>query len=203
MRELNEIKAHAVVVDAPSTPLLITPAVVVDAAALQQPGAAAGRSGDASFDADMVIVLAALLCALVCALGLNSLVRCLVLRLRFRRGALATSAAATAPVPAATDTCCGLEKRQLRRIPVVLYDRQAKAGVSTAATDDCAICLGEFDGGDMLRVLPRCCHGFHVQCVDVWLATHSSCPTCRSSLLEEAGGGDDDTGEETAAGGET
>ncbi|PNX78977.1 RING-H2 finger protein ATL72-like [Trifolium pratense] len=49
---------------------------------------------------------------------------------------------------------------------------------------DCPICLGEFMDGEKVRVLPNCNHGFHVECIDKWLLSHSSCPTCRQSLLE-------------------
>uniref|UniRef100_A0A0E0N499 RING-type domain-containing protein n=2 Tax=Oryza TaxID=4527 RepID=A0A0E0N499_ORYRU len=50
----------------------------------------------------------------------------------------------------------------------------------------CAICLGEFADGEKVRVLPRCGHGFHVRCVDTWLVSHDSCPTCRGSVLHGA-----------------
>lgn len=29
-------------------------------------------------------------------------------------------------------------------------------------------------------MLPQCGHGFHVACVDTWLGSHSSCPSCRA-----------------------
>lgn len=47
---------------------------------------------------------------------------------------------------------------------------------------DCAICLGEFEGGELLKLLPNCNHGFHVSCIDKWFQLHSSCPLCRSRV---------------------
>ncbi|KAG2651460.1 RING-H2 finger protein ATL78-like isoform X2 [Panicum virgatum] len=47
----------------------------------------------------------------------------------------------------------------------------------------CAICLGELEPGERVRVLPKCNHGFHVRCVDRWLLARSTRPTCRQSLF--------------------
>ncbi|KAK9284000.1 hypothetical protein L1049_012259 [Liquidambar formosana] len=132
------------------------------------------NTSEANFDTNMVIILAALLCALICALGLNSIVRC---ALRCSRRFAFETPDQTAARLAAT----GLKKGALRRIPVALYGSD---GVNIPATD-CPICLSEFMGGDMIRVLPKCNHGFHVRCIDIWLMSHSSCPTCRQSLLEQ------------------
>jgi hypothetical protein len=66
------------------------------------------------------------------------------------------------------------------------------AGGGEDIDDVCAICLGEFVDGEKVRVLPRCGHGFHVRCVDAWLVSHGSCPTCRRPVIEGApakGGG--------------
>ncbi|KAJ0453190.1 putative transcription factor C2H2 family [Helianthus annuus] len=73
----------------------------------------------------------------------------------------------------------GVKKKALKQIPVAVYG----AGLEIPATE-CPICLGEFMEGEKIRVLPQCNHGFHVRCIDVWLASHSSCPTCRRSLAE-------------------
>ena len=48
----------------------------------------------------------------------------------------------------------------------------------------CPICLSEFVEGEKLRVLPGCCHSFHMDCIDAWLVSNSSCPSCRKSLLD-------------------
>ncbi|MQL99619.1 hypothetical protein Taro_032350 [Colocasia esculenta] len=156
----------------------------VETAAPPSPGAAAsagpkarGYGGDTNFDTNMVIILAALLCALICALGLNSIVRC-VLRCG-RRMAFETPEEAAARLAGT-----GLKKRTLRQIPVAVYGQ----GAGIPATE-CPICLGEFADGEKVRVLPRCNHEFHVRCIDTWLASHSSCPTCRHSLLDRAAGG--------------
>ncbi|KAJ6877660.1 RING-H2 finger protein ATL74-like [Populus alba x Populus x berolinensis] len=131
-------------------------------------------SSEASFDSNMVIILAALLCALICALGLNSIVRCAI---RCSRRFAFETPDQTAARLAAT----GLKKSALRQIPVIIY---GVSGIHTIATD-CAICLGEFIDGEKVRVLPKCNHGFHVRCIDKWLVSHSSCPTCRHSLLDQ------------------
>ncbi|XP_020253697.1 RING-H2 finger protein ATL74-like [Asparagus officinalis] len=147
-------------------------------------------AGDANFDTNMVIILAALLCALICALGLNSIVRCV---LRCGRRIAFETAEETAARLAAT----GLKKKALRQIPVAVYGSEG-ANIPVAATD-CPICLGEFADGEKVRVLPKCNHGFHVRCIDTWLASHSSCPTCRHSLLDRATAAGGGAGQQHAA----
>ncbi|XP_023761139.1 RING-H2 finger protein ATL43 [Lactuca sativa] len=44
---------------------------------------------------------------------------------------------------------------------------------------ECAVCLSRFDPSEVLRLLPKCKHAFHVECVDTWLDAHSTCPLCR------------------------
>ncbi|XVE98865.1 hypothetical protein REPUB_Repub03eG0145600 [Reevesia pubescens] len=44
---------------------------------------------------------------------------------------------------------------------------------------ECAVCLTRFEPNELLRLLPKCKHAFHVECVDTWLDAHSSCPLCR------------------------
>uniref|UniRef100_A0A0C9S704 TSA: Wollemia nobilis Ref_Wollemi_Transcript_10090_1462 transcribed RNA sequence n=1 Tax=Wollemia nobilis TaxID=56998 RepID=A0A0C9S704_9CONI len=133
-------------------------------------------SSETNFDTNMVIILAALLCALICALGLNSIVRC---ALRCSRRMVFESAEDGAVRIANT----GIKRRTLRSLPIFVYGGPGAPPLPGLCTD-CPICLAEFIHGDKVRVLPKCNHGFHVKCVDTWLLSHSSCPTCRQCLLE-------------------
>ncbi|KAL7207258.1 hypothetical protein ACSBR1_029254 [Camellia fascicularis] len=118
-------------------------------------------------DSDFVVILAALLCALICVLGLVAVARC-----AWIRRISARSAAPHLPPNK------GLKKKVLKSLPKLTYTSDDAAKFS-----DCAICLTEFVAGDEIRVLPQCGHGFHVQCIDMWLGSHSSCPSCRQSLV--------------------
>ncbi|KFK37056.1 hypothetical protein AALP_AA4G206800 [Arabis alpina] len=49
-----------------------------------------------------------------------------------------------------------------------------------AADTECAVCLSVLEEEDTVRELPNCKHVFHVDCVDTWLTTCSTCPVCRA-----------------------
>ncbi|GAB4833038.1 RING-H2 finger protein atl80 [Ancistrocladus abbreviatus] len=127
-----------------------------------------GNDGEA-VDSDFVVILAALLCALICVLGLIAVARCAWLR-RLSGGAASLSHCSANK---------GLKKKVLRSLPKLTYSPDLHAG----RLADCAICLTEFAAGDEIRVLPQCGHGFHVSCIDAWLGSHSSCPSCRQILV--------------------
>uniref|UniRef100_A0ACD5W642 Uncharacterized protein n=1 Tax=Avena sativa TaxID=4498 RepID=A0ACD5W642_AVESA len=173
--------------EAEQTTPLVTPAAAAAAAGggavggtlSSSPGAA---GSNANFDANMVIILAALLCVLICALGLNSVIRCILHCGRRLAPSTSTAVTTTTTTSARAHQQAGLKKKALRRIPVEVY---GGATALPATATECAICLGEFADGEKVRVLPRCHHGFHVRCIDMWLATHTSCPNCRASLAED------------------
>jgi E3 ubiquitin-protein ligase EL5 len=77
----------------------------------------------------------------------------------------------------------GVDPELLRSLPVTVYRAAAPNG--SAAEDvgvECAVCLCELEDGEEARFLPRCGHGFHAQCVDMWLASHTTCPLCRVTV---------------------
>ncbi|XP_004500836.1 RING-H2 finger protein ATL80 [Cicer arietinum] len=131
-------------------------------------------SSDSSVvDSDFVVILAALLCALICVLGLVAVARCGCLR---RLRISSTTLTSTTTPPAAANK--GVKKKVLRSLP-----KHTATAESAVKFSDCAICLSEFTAGDEIRVLPQCGHGFHVSCIDAWLRSHSSCPSCRQILV--------------------
>lgn len=46
----------------------------------------------------------------------------------------------------------------------------------------CAICHNEFETNDIIRRINSCGHFFHINCIDTWYATHTSCPICRNNI---------------------
>ncbi|KAK7386563.1 hypothetical protein VNO78_26896 [Psophocarpus tetragonolobus] len=133
---------------------------------LLQSAAAPPTEAAVAAESDFVVILAALLCALICVVGLVAIARCAWLR----RG----SAATLPPVPVPANK--GLKKKVVNSLPKFTYADEGQR----CKWSECAICLTEFAGGDEVRVLPQCGHAFHVACVDTWLASHSSCPSCRA-----------------------
>ncbi|CAL9071495.1 unnamed protein product [Musa textilis] len=50
--------------------------------------------------------------------------------------------------------------------------------------ESCIVCMEEFVSGEELRVLPRCKHWFHGECIRRWLLVPSmTCPVCRMLMF--------------------
>ncbi|KAK3018278.1 hypothetical protein RJ639_003546 [Escallonia herrerae] len=73
----------------------------------------------------------------------------------------------------------GLDQAFIDALPVFMY----KEIVGLKEPFDCAVCLCEFSEKDKLRLLPMCSHAFHINCIDTWLLSNSSCPLCRGTLF--------------------
>ncbi|GMJ07407.1 Arabidopsis Toxicos en Levadura 42 [Hibiscus trionum] len=72
----------------------------------------------------------------------------------------------------------GIDKRAVESLPFFRFSslRGSKRGL------ECAVCLSKFEDTEILRLLPQCKHGFHIDCIDQWLEKHSSCPLCRQKV---------------------
>ncbi|KDP38767.1 hypothetical protein JCGZ_04120 [Jatropha curcas] len=75
----------------------------------------------------------------------------------------------------------GVDQSFIDTLPVFHY----KSIIGLKNPFDCAVCLCEFEDEDKLRLLPKCSHAFHMECIDTWLLSHSTCPLCRGSLLPD------------------
>ncbi|KAF8714831.1 hypothetical protein HU200_027365 [Digitaria exilis] len=75
----------------------------------------------------------------------------------------------------------------LRALPVTVY-RAGKKDDGRAGDEalECAVCLAELVDGEKARFLPRCGHGFHAECVDLWLLRgNPTCPLCRVEVVDD------------------
>ena len=79
----------------------------------------------------------------------------------------------------------GLDQAVLETFPTFEYSvvKGLKIGKGVL---ECAVCLNEFEDNETLRLIPKCDHVFHPECIDAWLASHVTCPVCRANLTEPA-----------------
>ncbi|XP_040381323.1 RING-H2 finger protein ATL72-like [Oryza brachyantha] len=85
---------------------------------------------------------------------------------------------------------CGLAAQAIDALPTFTYEPPAAADVeaaggkpsAAAAAALCAVCLEDVQAGETVRRLPSCGHLFHVDCIDMWLHAHRTCPLCRRDL---------------------
>lgn len=75
----------------------------------------------------------------------------------------------------------GVDEKTLLTIPIITYKKPDSDLMTNQS--ECAVCLGDLDDGDSVRVLPNCKHLFHVKCVDEWFVGHTSCPVCRVPVV--------------------
>uniref|UniRef100_A0A0E0LCB3 RING-type E3 ubiquitin transferase n=1 Tax=Oryza punctata TaxID=4537 RepID=A0A0E0LCB3_ORYPU len=79
------------------------------------------------------------------------------------------------------------------KIPEFAYTGSARQGGGGGGEGaQCSVCLGAVQAGEVVRRLPACKHLYHVECIDMWLASHATCPICRTEV--EPPPGDDDGG---------
>ncbi|CAI9755684.1 unnamed protein product [Fraxinus pennsylvanica] len=69
----------------------------------------------------------------------------------------------------------GIDRSVIESLPFFRFSslKGSKEGL------ECAVCLSRFEETEVLRLLPKCKHAFHMNCIDMWFENHSSCPICR------------------------
>ncbi|XP_039039375.1 RING-H2 finger protein ATL1-like [Hibiscus syriacus] len=73
---------------------------------------------------------------------------------------------------------CGLDESAIQEILTFWFEREG----NERSIYGCVVCLNEFQEHDILRVLPKCNHAFHLDCIDIWLQSNENCPLCRTSI---------------------
>lgn len=72
----------------------------------------------------------------------------------------------------------GLDKTVVESLPFFRFSslKGSRDGL------ECSVCLAKYEDVEILRLLPKCRHAFHIGCIDQWLEKHSTCPLCRRRL---------------------
>ncbi|KAJ4888893.1 putative RING-H2 finger protein ATL12 [Raphanus sativus] len=75
----------------------------------------------------------------------------------------------------------GLDKTAIDSLPFFRFSalKGSKQGL------ECSVCLSKFEDVEILRLLPKCKHAFHIECIDHWLDQHATCPLCRNRVSIE------------------
>ncbi|XVE97571.1 hypothetical protein REPUB_Repub03eG0031000 [Reevesia pubescens] len=75
----------------------------------------------------------------------------------------------------------GIDRTIIESIPFFHFSalKGSKEGL------ECAVCISKFEDSDVLRLLPKCKHAFHMNCIDKWLERNSTFPLCRYKFDSE------------------
>lgn len=77
----------------------------------------------------------------------------------------------------------GLQPSIINTITILKY----KSADGLVDGTDCPVCLSAFREDEILRLLPKCNHAFHIRCIDTWLRSHTNCPLCRAAVVSTDG----------------
>ena len=65
-----------------------------------------------------------------------------------------------------------------------ICDQHTQKVYTTTTSTTCSICIDEFEEGELVRLLPRCGHAYHTECILPWLTERQGCcPLCKIPVL--------------------
>ncbi|KAK5581030.1 hypothetical protein RB653_001058 [Dictyostelium firmibasis] len=78
----------------------------------------------------------------------------------------------------------GATNEQIASIEETLYFIPGVRNKQSANNTDtrCTICLEDFEPNQLIKILPKCKHHYHSECIDPWFANSKFCPQCRVEL---------------------
>ncbi|MCO5594567.1 hypothetical protein L7F22_048599 [Adiantum nelumboides] len=144
----------------------------------------------------MGVIIVVFFVSMLFILMFNLYIRCL--GSSYSTSSLFAVHGSTAPLPQRVDrsppqhhgpVASGLDKATIAQLPTSIYRAQETTGrgphirEKNEALLDCAICLSEFLDKEKGRWLPSCKHAFHIECIDMWFCSHSTCPLCRTDVV--------------------
>ncbi|KAK9101659.1 hypothetical protein Scep_025089 [Stephania cephalantha] len=125
----------------------------------------------------MLAAVIMLFCVIVLVLALHLYARwCWIRRARPRPGPQQQQEEEEQHELDVNDGAGGLDASLIRSLPILIFNPDVNDGL------ECAVCLCDISEGEKARLLPKCNHGFHVDCIDMWFQTHHTCPLCRNSI---------------------
>ncbi|KAM5577126.1 E3 ubiquitin-protein ligase ATL31-like [Rosa sericea] len=134
-----------------------------------------------NFNSSMALVIVFLVCAFF-IVGFFSIYirRCAETHMSNAGGSLGAAAAIGIP-----GRRRGVDPAVIEKFPMFVYSDVKDLKIGKGALE-CAVCLSEFEDYETLRLLPKCHHVFHPDCIDAWLASHITCPVCRAKLTPDS-----------------
>ncbi|KAL8088685.1 E3 ubiquitin-protein ligase ATL6-like [Apium graveolens] len=155
---------------------IFTAISIVNGQGSASPGTPTDPYGYAKFSPSMAIIIAVLITALFFMGFFSIYVR------RWSQSGTGGSVRATLSMRARRAAAArGLDATAIDALPTLAYSEVKDLHIGKGALE-CAVCLNEFEDDETLRLLPKCDHVFHLECIDMWLASHTTCPVCRADL---------------------
>ncbi|KAL3837859.1 hypothetical protein ACJIZ3_022450 [Penstemon smallii] len=153
--------------------LLLPPQIIIPVGA---------QSGSGSFQPDHYAKFSPLL-VIVIAVLVTALVFLILFTIYIRHFSDDSYPSAVLPQLAAAARARGFDQSVIEaNFPTFSYSEVKDHKIGKGALE-CAVCLNEFeDDNETLRLIPKCDHVFHPECIDAWLEYHVTCPVCRANL---------------------
>lgn len=146
-----------------------------------------GSSDQSNFNKKILLTaIVSLALVLILVLALHLYARYVLKRQARRRAAIQqlSLTVAQAHTQFAELANTGLDATIIAALPTFLFKQKHQEENKNVSKNivECAVCLSVVEDEEMMRLLPNCKHSFHVGCIDKWLASHSTCPICRTKV---------------------
>lgn len=134
----------------------------------------------------LLTAIVSLALVLILVLALHLYARYVLKRQARRRAAIQqlSLTVAQAHTQFAEPANTGVDPTIITALPTFLFKQKQQEENKNVSKNivECAVCLSVVEDEEMMRLLPNCKHSFHVGCIDKWLASHSTCPICRTKV---------------------